>query len=201
MNFKAQPIIASVVLMTLLPLLLVLMLVLVMLQSTPVFFTQLRAGKNRKPFRIFKFRTMYHGAENDQKIFRKQNEADGPVFKIYSDPRLTKTGKFLAHTGLDELPQLINIIKGEMAFVGPRPLPVEEANKVPNKYKERFSVLPGITSPWVVDGSHNMSFKRWMESDVQYAKKRSLLGDLGIGFQTFLLVIKYLRKELYRKIG
>src|SRR3990167_8451898 len=129
----------------------------------PLLFKQKRLGKGRKPFLIYKVRTMVVGAENLQRKYQGLNEADTPVFKIYNDPRYTKLGKFLAHTGLDELPQLINVIRGEMKFVGPRPLPDYEAKKVPRKYWGRFTVYPGITSLWIVKGSHNLSFKRWME--------------------------------------
>ena len=99
----------------------------------PVLFKQNRAGKFKKPFIIYKFRTMVTDAEKLKEAITNLNEADGPVFKIKNDPRYTLIGKFLAHTGLDELPQLINIVKGEMSFVGPRPLPINEANKIPKK--------------------------------------------------------------------
>lgn len=139
---------------------------------------------------------MVAGAEKKQDKYRKYNEADGPVFKIYNDPRLTPFGKFLFQTGLDELPQLLNIVKGEMAFVGPRPLPVIEAKKVPEKYSARFSVLPGITSPWVVEGNHAMSFKKWMELDVDYAVTKNVGYDLKIAWKTVMVVGKYLIRQI-----
>ena len=142
--------------------------------SGPFLFKQKRLGKNKKPFALYKIRTMKVGAEKLQKKYQKLNEADGPVFKIRNDPRFTPFGKWLSHTGLDELPQLINIVKGEMSFIGPRPLPVSEAIKIPTKYAPRFSVLPGITSPWVVEGSHQLSFKDWMELDLWYAKNKNI---------------------------
>lgn len=122
------------------------------------------------------------------------NQADGPVFKIFNDPRYTKIGRMLSKTGLDELPQLINIIKGEMAFIGPRPLPVEEAKKVPEKYHHRFSVLPGITSLWVIKGSHKLSFEEWMKLDMHYVKNHSLILDLHIALKTIVLLLKALLK-------
>ena len=156
----------------------------------PALFIQKRMGKNRKPFVLYKFRTMVVGAEKLKKKYKHLNESNGPTFKIWNDPRHTKVGRVLSHTGLDELPQLINIIKGEMAFVGPRPLPLDEARKVPKRYQKRFSVLPGITSPWVVKGSHNLSFKKWMELDLDYVKKRSFFLDIKVGLLTFVIIMR-----------
>ena len=153
-------------------------------------FKQKRWGRKRKSFIVYKFRTMAEGAEKLKKRYVHLNEADGPVFKIWEDPRYTKVGKILAHTGLDELPQLVNILKGEMAFVGPRPLPVKEAQSIPKKYQARFSVQPGITSLWIVKGAHNLSFSKWMQLDMNYVKNRSVFLDLTIMWQTFLLIIR-----------
>lgn len=189
-------IIASLVLLTALPLFALLTLLIKITSKGPIYFTQLRSGRNTKPFRIYKFRTMRQGSENEQKIYKHLNEADGPVFKIKNDPRFTKIGKWLARTGLDELPQLINIIKGEMAFVGPRPLPVNEANKIPKKYEKRFSVLPGITSTWVTKGTHKLSFTEWMELDMQYIRDKSLLRDLSIIYFTLLLALISIKDTL-----
>lgn len=156
----------------------------------PFLFKQKRLGKNKKPFIFYKFRTMVEGAENLKSKIQNLNEADGPVFKIHNDPRYTKIGRFLAHTGLDEIPQLINIIKGEIVFIGPRPLPIEEANKVPKKYELRFSVLPGITSLWVIRGADHSSFKKWMEDDLEYIKNKNFFYDLKIIILTLWLLLK-----------
>jgi len=153
-------------------------------------FKQKRLGKNKKPFFIYKFRTMVDHAENLKSKIQNLNEADGPVFKIHNDPRYTKIGRFLAHTGLDELPQLINIVKDEMAFVGPRPLPINEAKRVPKKYEKRFSVLPGITSLWASRGTSHASFKTWMEDDLKYIKNKSFCYDLKIIVQTIWMLLK-----------
>lgn len=158
----------------------------------PFLFKQKRVGKNKKVFTIYKIRTMVTNAEELKKRYLKLNEVNGPVFKIRNDPRYTKIGKIIAHSGLDELPQLINVIKGNMALVGPRPLPLEEALKIPKKYQARFSVLPGITSPWVVKGSHKMSFDEWMKLDLQYIKQRSLFYDLKIILQTIQMTLTML---------
>lgn len=149
---------AWVMFIFLLPFFAILYIVVKLNSKGPFIFKQERAGKDKKPFTLYKIRTMTEGAEESKNNYKHLNETDGPVFKIREDPRYTKLGKFLAHSGLDELPQLVNIIKGEMSFVGPRPLPVDEAARVPGKYERRFSVLPGITSLWVVKGVHNLNF-------------------------------------------
>lgn len=133
---------------------------------------------------------MISEAENLKEKYAHLNEASRPVFKIKNDPRYTRVGKVISHLGLDELPQLLNIIKGEMVFVGPRPLPTDEAEKIPEKYKDRFLVLPGITSLWVIKGGHSLTFDEWMELDLYYVAHRSLWLDCYIVLQTFLLFIK-----------
>lgn len=155
-----------------------------------IIFRQKRAGKNRKVFVMYKFRTMKVGAEKLKKSLMHLNEADGPVFKIKNDPRFTKVGNWLSKTGLDELPQLVNVIRGEMLIVGPRPLPVDEARRVPKKYWERFSIAPGITSPWVVKGNHKLSFKRWMALDLKYVKDKSFFEDVTVIIKTLILITK-----------
>lgn len=162
-----------------------------MLKNLPSYiFRQIRIGKDGKPFLMFKFRTMYLGAEKDRGKIEHLNEADGPVFKIRDDPRFTKIGRWLARTGLDELPQVINILKGEMAVVGPRPLPLEEEKKIPNDWKTiRRSVKPGITSSWVVKGGHNLKFREWMELDMEDIKRKSFWCDAGIILQTIGMVV------------
>src|SRR3990167_2504654 len=117
-------------------------------------FKQKRIGKDEKPFTMYKIRTMQADAEYIKHTLLKKNQADGPVFKIKNDPRFTGIGRVLAQYGVDELPQIFNIIKGEMSFVGPRPLPVDEAKKIPQKYQIRQWLLPGITFLWVAKGAH-----------------------------------------------
>ncbi len=159
-------------------------------------FSQQRLGRARKPFTIYKFRTMIDGAETLQNQYRARNEADGPVFKIYDDPRFTKIGRFLSHTGLDELPQMINVLKGEMALVGPRPLPVKEALAIPEKYQARFSVLPGMTSLWTIRGAHRLNFRQWMELDLEYVKNKSWWNDLMILLVTIKLIVRLLVRHI-----
>src|SRR3989344_2243142 len=155
----------------------------------PFVFKQRRMGKNKKIFTIYKIRTMGVDAEDRRKDLSDLNEAQLPAFKIKDDPRYTPLGRFLSQSSLDESLQLINVLKGEMSLVGPRPLPVEEAKKTPGKYNLRFSVLPGITSSAVIKGNHWLSFHRWMESDLTDIKMKSFSRDWLILFSTFLLVV------------
>jgi len=162
----------------------------------PFLFRQKRLGKDKKPFWLYKIRTMKVGADKEQTKLRGKNEADGPVFKIKNDPRYTQIGRFISHTGLDELLQLVNIIKGEMAFVGPRPLPKNEADKIKKKYQPRFSILPGITSLWVVGGAQHQDFDKWMKDDLEYVNNRSLLLDLKILRQSAVMLVLMLCRQM-----
>jgi lipopolysaccharide/colanic/teichoic acid biosynthesis glycosyltransferase len=164
----------------------------------PLFFKQERIGKGKKTFIMYKIRTMMVGAEELKKKYLHLNETDGPVFKIKNDPRYTKIGKILTRTGLDELPQFVNVVRGEMALVGPRPLPGDEAVKVPKKYQKRFSVLPGITSLWVIRGSHELSFDEWMRLDLKYVKNRSFWQDVEISLLTTTLILKSALKQFIK---
>lgn len=127
---------------------------------------------------------MEEGAERQQWRYLHLNEADGPVFKIRDDPRFTRVGKFIARAGLDEVAQLINVAKGEMSLVGPRPLPVSEAKKLTPFQNARHLIKPGVTSSWVVKGPHSMKFKKWMQLDRQYVLRASFAGDVAILVKT-----------------
>ena len=188
---------AVLVLLISLPLMAVIALLVKLSSKGPVIFGQKRVGKNGEVFIMYKLRTMYVGAEKDRKKYKKLNESDGPVFKIKDDPRFVGIGKFLARTGLDELPQIINILKGEMSFVGPRPLPVYEYEKLKPWQKKRQQVLPGVTSSWVINGKHKISFDKWMKSDLEYVKNKSFIGDLRIIWQTFVLIVKLFFSQLF----
>jgi lipopolysaccharide/colanic/teichoic acid biosynthesis glycosyltransferase len=152
-------------------------------------------GKNNKSFVLYKFRTMIPCAEKMQQKYKKQNQANGPVFKIHDDPRFTKIGRVLSHTGLDELPQLWNILLGNMALFGPRPLPVHEADKLLPWQKKRHSIKPGILSPWVLNGYHRRTFNEWMKSDCLYVHDKSLLYDTKLFFQS----VGFMATLLYRE--
>jgi len=175
----------------LLPVYLFLSFLVILFSGYPVFYVQKRIGLNGKIFRIYKFRTMVKNANKKQIKLKYLNEANGPVFKIRNDPRLTKIGKFLSHSGLDELPQLFNVLKGDMNLVGPRPLPVYEAKKINKKYKfKREKVRPGILSPWILGGYHRLLFDEWMKSDIAYIKSKSFIYDLKIIFKSVIFLIR-----------
>ena len=144
-------------------------------------FVQTRVGKQGKPFRMYKFRTMVPRAEALRPALMDRNEMDGPVFKLKNDPRITRLGRFLRRSGIDELPQLINVLKGEMSLVGPRPGLPEEAARYDAFAAQRLTVLPGITCYWQIQpGRNRLSFRQWMALDAQYIRDRSLLTDLKI---------------------
>jgi lipopolysaccharide/colanic/teichoic acid biosynthesis glycosyltransferase len=175
----------------LLPVYLFLSFLVILFSGWPAFYVQKRIGFKGKVFKIYKFRTMINGAEEKQKSLRRMNEVDGPVFKIRNDPRLTGVGKFLSHSGLDELPQLFNVLKGDMNLVGPRPLPVSEAEKISKKYKfKRERVRPGMLSPWILDGYHRLSFDAWMKSDMDYIKSKSFIYDLKISCKSIFFLMR-----------
>jgi lipopolysaccharide/colanic/teichoic acid biosynthesis glycosyltransferase len=176
-----------------------LLYVLVKLDSKgPFVFRQKRLGENKRPFSLYKIRTMKVGSQTEQNKLHTLNQADGPVFKIHDDPRFTRAGRLISHTGLDELLQLINIIKGEMAFVGPRPLPKKEADKIAKKYHRRFLVLPGITSLWVVRGAQHQDFASWMKDDLEYINNKSLKLDLVIIIKSIKMLILMLWRQLIK---
>jgi len=156
-----------------------------------ILFTQKRLGLNKKRFRVLKFRTMIQGAEEQQVELEKLNEATGPVFKIINDPRITPVGKYLRKTSIDELPQLINVIKGEMSLVGPRPLPVRDFEGFSEDWhRRRFSVRPGITGLWQINGRSAVPFEQWMELDLKYIDEWSLMLDLKVMLKTVPAVLR-----------
>jgi lipopolysaccharide/colanic/teichoic acid biosynthesis glycosyltransferase len=156
-----------------------------------VFFTQERVGLNKRRFRILKFRTMTDGSDQQQVSLEHLNEAEGPVFKIRNDPRVTPLGRFLRRFSIDELPQLINVLKGDMSLVGPRPLPIRDVNRIDHQWhKRRFSIKPGITCLWQVNGRSNIGFNDWVRMDLDYIDKWSLALDLLILVKTIPAVFR-----------
>ena len=156
----------------------------------PIVFTQPRFGYNRRQFHMYKFRTMVADAEQLQASLESQNEAAGPVFKIRRDPRITPVGRILRKTSLDELPQLFNVLKGDMSLVGPRPLPVRDVSRFNEAgLMRRFSVRPGITCLWQVTGRSNTSFAQWVELDLEYIDNWSLSLDAQILIKTVPAVL------------
>lgn len=157
----------------------------------PVLFVQERIGLNKRRFNLYKFRTMVVDAEAKQESLAGNNEADGPVFKIKNDPRITPVGRFLRRLSIDELPQLVNVLLGDMSLVGPRPLPVRDYEKFNSDWtRRRFSVRPGITCLWQVSGRSNLAFDRWMELDMQYIDQWSLMLDFKILMKTLPAVVR-----------
>jgi exopolysaccharide biosynthesis polyprenyl glycosylphosphotransferase len=157
----------------------------------PVLFTQDRLGYNKRRFKIYKFRTMTADAEARINEVEHLNEMSGPVFKIKNDPRITRFGKFLRNTSIDELPQLLNVLKGDMSLVGPRPLPVRDYEGFDQNWqRRRFSVRPGITCLWQINGRSSIPFEKWMQLDLQYIDTWSLWLDFEILFRTIPAVLK-----------
>jgi exopolysaccharide biosynthesis polyprenyl glycosylphosphotransferase len=157
----------------------------------PVLFIQDRLGLNKRIFRIRKFRTMGQDAEKRQNELEELNEADGAVFKIQGDPRVTPVGRFLRKTSIDELPQLFNVLKGDMSLVGPRPLPIRDYTRFDTDWhRRRFSVRPGITCLWQVNGRNGITFDKWMALDIEYIDQWSLLLDFKIMLKTIPAVLK-----------
>jgi exopolysaccharide biosynthesis polyprenyl glycosylphosphotransferase len=157
----------------------------------PAFFVQERVGLNKRRFRLYKFRTMVADAAERQREMEHLNEARGPVFKIQNDPRVTPVGKFLRKTSIDELPQLFNVLKGDMSLVGPRPLPVRDYQGFAQDWqRRRFSVRPGITCLWQVNGRSSIPFEEWMELDMEYIDHWSLRLDFKILAKTLPAVVK-----------
>ena len=172
---------SSILLILLAPMLLIVAMLIKFDSPGPVFFVQERVGLNKRKFRMYKFRTMVANAEKKQLDLEKLNEADGPVFKIKEDPRITRLGKYLRKASIDELPQLLNVLKGDMSLVGPRPLPIRDYQGFDQDWlRRRFSVRPGITCLWQINGRSSTTFRRWMELDMQYIDNWSLWLDLKI---------------------
>jgi exopolysaccharide biosynthesis polyprenyl glycosylphosphotransferase len=149
-----------------------------------IFFVQERGGLNGHPFRMIKFRTMRPGAEAERTALMADNEMDGPVFKIARDPRVTPVGALLRRTSVDELPQLLNVLVGQMSLVGPRPLPVIETRELTGSHRRRLSMKPGMTCLWQVGGRNEVGFQEWMSLDLEYVDHWSLGLDLAILLRT-----------------
>jgi exopolysaccharide biosynthesis polyprenyl glycosylphosphotransferase len=182
----------SLVLIILLAPALLITAILVKLTSPgPVLFFQKRLGLNKRRFSICKFRTMVPDAEKKMSEVQHLNEVSGPVFKIKNDPRITPLGKFLRKTSIDELPQLFNVLKGDMSLVGPRPLPVRDYEGFNEDWqRRRFSVRPGITCLWQVGGRSSIAFEKWMALDLEYIDRWSLWLDFQILLRTIPAILK-----------
>ena len=189
---RALDIVVSGALLLLLSPALIVVTALIKLTSPgPVFFLQERIGLNKRRFKVHKFRTMIPNAEKLMAKLEARNEVSGPVFKIKNDPRITPIGRFLRRSSIDELPQLLNVLKGDMSLVGPRPLPVRDYEGFSEDWqRRRFSVKPGITCLWQVNGRSGISFDEWMLLDLQYMDEWSLWLDIKILAKTVPAVLK-----------
>lgn len=189
---RTQDVFFSVLALALLWPLMLLIALVIMIDSpgaSPIF-VQERIGRGGKPFRLYKFRSMRPNAEAMLKDLLAQNEMDGPAFKIKDDPRITRVGKFIRKTSIDELPQLLNILKGDMSIVGPRPALAREVALYDDYQMQRLYVTPGLTCYWQIQPHRNdLSFDEWMELDLKYIHERSFITDWKIIFGTVRAVL------------
>lgn len=158
-------------------------------KKAPIFFSQERIGINGKPFKMFKFRSMVSDAETQLETLLSQNETTGAMFKMANDPRVTTVGRFIRKTSLDELPQLWNVLKGDMSLVGPRPPLPREVIEYSTYDLQRLSVLPGCTGLWQISGRSNIGFTEMVELDLLYIKSRTIWMDLMIIIKTFTVLL------------
>ena len=170
------------------PLLLIISIAIKLDSKGPIFFAQERLGRNEKIFKMYKFRSMVVNAEELKETLLEKNEMSGPMFKMKEDPRITSVGKFIRKTSIDELPQLLNVLKGEMSIVGPRPNLPREVEKFTPWQKQKFIVKPGLTCYWQVMGRNEIDFEEWMKLDIRYINERSILGDFKLIFKTFFVL-------------
>ena len=176
---------ASIALVVLSPIFLLTAIAILLEDGGPIFFTQQRAGKDMQSFKIYKFRSMYKNAEAQFERMQAQNEQTGHAFKIKNDPRITHVGHFIRRYSIDELPQLLNIIKGDMSVVGPRPILYSQMEECNAYEKQRLIVKPGLTCYWQVCGRARIKWDRWVQLDLQYIQDMSILKDLELIFRTF----------------
>jgi len=183
-------VVSSLLLILLFPLFLITALAVSLTSPGPIIFSQIRLGANGRRFKLYKFRTMIENAEVLKDKLLSQNEAAGPVFKMKEDPRLTSLGKILRRTSIDELPQLINVLKGEISLVGPRPPLSTEVDEYHRWQRRRLSMKPGITGLWQVSGRSNVDFDEWMKLDLEYIDKWSFWLDIKILLKTVVVVVR-----------
>ncbi len=172
----------------LIPLFIIIAIIIKTTSKGPVFFSQKRVGRYGKTFNIYKFRSMVVNAEELKEKLEKQNEMSGPMFKMKDDPRITKVGKFIRKTSIDELPQLWNVLKGDMSLVGPRPSLPKEVAQFENWMNKRLDVKPGLTCYWQVSGRNNIDFEDWMKLDIKYVNERSTWIDIKLIFKTVFVL-------------
>ena len=186
---RAIDIVGSIVGLVLLsPILLIVAIAIKLESKGPIIFSQKRIGLKGKEFKMYKLRSMVEDAEKLKKDLMKSNEMSGPMFKMKDDPRVTRVGKFIRKTSIDELPQLVNVLKGDMSLVGPRPSLPKEVKKFKPWMKKRLEVKPGLTCFWQVSGRNNIDFEDWMKLDIKYVEERSFFVDIKLIFKTFFVL-------------
>jgi exopolysaccharide biosynthesis polyprenyl glycosylphosphotransferase len=182
-------VVSAAALTVLLPFLPVVALAIRLSSPGPIFYRSIRLGKNGRPFIFYKFRSMVADAHENRTCLLAMNEVDGPVFKISNDPRVTRIGRLLRRTSVDELPQLVNVLRGDMTLVGPRPPIPEEVEKYEPWQRRRLDVKPGITCLWQISGRSKLGFNEWMRLDLQYIQHRSFRLDMKILLRTIPAVL------------
>jgi exopolysaccharide biosynthesis polyprenyl glycosylphosphotransferase len=188
-KYGLDPLCAALLIVIALPLLIAIGVAIGISMGRPVLFVQERAGLHGRIFRMLKFRTMRVGAEDEQRALMQANEMSGPVFKLREDPRVTRLGRFLRRTSLDELPQLLNVLTGSMSLVGPRPLPLTEQAAIHGWQRRRLTMKPGLTCLWQVSGRNDVDFVDWMLLDLKYIEEWSLWLDLIVLLKTIPVVV------------
>ncbi len=163
--------------------------ILIKLESNgPIVFSQDRVGKNGRLFKMYKFRSMVQNAEELLEKLKDKNEMSGPMFKMKEDPRITRVGRFIRKTSIDELPQLFNVLKGEMSLVGPRPNLPREVERFTDFQRQKLLAKPGLTCYWQIMGRNNIDFEDWMKLDIKYIEERNIWIDIKLILKTFLLL-------------
>jgi exopolysaccharide biosynthesis polyprenyl glycosylphosphotransferase len=185
----ADRVLAAVLIVLCAPIMLLVALAVVFSVGRPVLFVQRRAGLYGHPFPMLKFRTMHAGADAKRAALGALNEMDGPVFKMRDDPRVTAIGRILRRTSLDELPQLFNVLAGQMSIVGPRPLPLDETQALTGRHRRRLSIRPGLTCLWQVSGRSDLTFAEWMALDLEYVDSWTLWLDVAILLRTIPAIV------------
>ncbi len=180
---------SSLALVASLPVMLVIALAIALEDGGPVLFRQIRVGRDHTRFRIVKFRSMVVGAESVRERLLPLNEADGPLFKLREDPRVTRVGRLLRRHSLDELPQLLNVILGHMSLVGPRPALPDEVEGYDEHTRLRLAVKPGITGPWQIRGRSDLGWEQGLSLDLDYVRRWTIRGDLAILARTVRVVV------------
>lgn len=188
---RSMDLCGSIIAMVIISPILIALCVLIKLEDwhAPIIYKQIRIGKDGRPFEMYKLRSMIRNAEEKQQELLHRNEIQGAMFKMKNDPRVTSVGRFIRKTSMDELPQLVNVLKGEMSLVGPRPPLPREVHEYTSYDMQRLTVIPGCTGLWQVSGRNRLGFKEMVELDLRYIEKRSILLDIFILLRTFRVLI------------